>query len=141
MIGPSVTIYPIHDHLADKICAIYEWHNNLPSTRYRDLADLLLIAQKETINGHAAEVALSSEIRRRLALGTDLRLPYQFEVPDIAAWRAGYPEQAGLVPGLERCSTLDAATTLATAFLDPILQTDLVWNPGIGQWESPGQQK
>lgn len=39
---PDVMLYPVADHVADKVCAIYELHGERkrPSTRYRDLADL-----------------------------------------------------------------------------------------------------
>lgn len=42
---PTVALYPLVDHLADKICALYERHGSqrIPSTRYRDLVDLILI--------------------------------------------------------------------------------------------------
>jgi hypothetical protein len=42
---PDVRLYPLADHVADKVCAMYEWHNGNASGRYRDLADLLLISQ------------------------------------------------------------------------------------------------
>jgi hypothetical protein len=131
-----VTLYPIHDHLVDKICAIYEWHNGHPSSRYRDLADLLFIAQKEHIDGRKAVVALLSEKRRRTDLGTDLRLPAEFVIPEpAAAWRAGYPQQAKLILGLEGCKTLDEALDLARIFVNPILgSTDLVWQPDTRTW-------
>ena len=42
---PRVSIVPIENQLADKICALYETHANGPSTRYRDLADIVRIVQ------------------------------------------------------------------------------------------------
>jgi Nucleotidyl transferase AbiEii toxin, Type IV TA system len=48
---PNVRLYPIEDHIADKICGMYEWPGDTPSSRYRDLADLLLLAQREDLNG------------------------------------------------------------------------------------------
>lgn len=87
---PVVVLYPMADHVADKICAMYEWHGRgIPSTRYRDLADLLLISQQETLVGADILVAMASERQRRSARGTDLRLPEKFEIPDWASWNGG----------------------------------------------------
>jgi hypothetical protein len=43
---PAVVLYPLADHVADKVCAMYELHERLsgadvPSTRFRDLGDLV----------------------------------------------------------------------------------------------------
>jgi hypothetical protein len=62
------------------------------STRYRDLADLLLISQSSQVDGAAVQAALQSEVARRTALGkVVLTLPERFEVPDPATWELGYP--------------------------------------------------
>lgn len=70
---PEVRLYPVVDHVADKICAMYERHGDNGqhgSSRYRDLADLLLISQQEAVPGQAALRALDREAERRRASGT-----------------------------------------------------------------------
>jgi hypothetical protein len=51
---PQAMIYPVVDHVTDKICAMYERHPSGTSIRYRDLADLLLLSQQETLDGTTA---------------------------------------------------------------------------------------
>lgn len=136
---PEVTLYPIADHIADKICAMYERHEQTggASSRFRDLADLLLISQQETVNGQSVRTALDSEIRRRTSLGTDLRVPQEFEVPDPVSWKSRYPAAAALVNGLRGCRTLDEATTAAHAFLTPLLGSTTspgTWDPSVSAW-------
>lgn len=62
---PSVKLYPIVDHLADKVAAtmqIYPHHaNSTESTRVKDLVDIAHIAFTEIIDGHELTVALESE--------------------------------------------------------------------------------
>lgn len=42
---PELVVYPLTDQVADKVCAMYEFHGEMssPSSRYRDLIDLALI--------------------------------------------------------------------------------------------------
>ncbi|MFF8848007.1 nucleotidyl transferase AbiEii/AbiGii toxin family protein [Streptomyces sp. NPDC015127] len=78
---PKIKLYPVVDHLADKICAMYEWRNANPSSRFRDLADILLISQNETIEAGDARQALHAEaaFRRTREGGVELLLPERFE--------------------------------------------------------------
>ncbi len=50
---PGLPVYPyrvyaVVDHLADKIAAMVEQHNGQPSSRYRDLVDIVLLANTHT---------------------------------------------------------------------------------------------
>ncbi|GGV45019.1 hypothetical protein GCM10010293_52590 [Streptomyces griseoflavus] len=135
---PQVRLYPVIDHIADKICAMYERHGRNGehgSNRYRDLADLLLISQQETVPGRAACQALQREAERRRSLGTQVLLPVAFEAPG-SDWHDGYPKQAAIVLGLQGCSTFAEAATAAEAFLNPMLTGTAhgTWNPHQGTW-------
>lgn len=132
---PDILLYPTPDHVADKICAMYEWHHQAPSTRFRDLADLLLISQNEVLDGAEVVAALASERIRRLALGIDLRLPSSFAVPG-PSWVAGYPKAMADLGGLRGCQTLPEAEVAADLFLTPVLAgtADGYWAPDRAQW-------
>ncbi|MET7300436.1 nucleotidyl transferase AbiEii/AbiGii toxin family protein [Embleya sp. NPDC005575] len=58
---------PLVDHIADKICAIHEWRETTPSNRFRDLADVLLISQRESLDAAACHHALHTEAALRRA--------------------------------------------------------------------------
>lgn len=59
--------YPLADHVADKVAATYERHgvSDNPSTRYRDLIDLVSIATRASIDSNALSNAIRSEFERR----------------------------------------------------------------------------
>ncbi|MFE1479229.1 nucleotidyl transferase AbiEii/AbiGii toxin family protein [Streptomyces cyaneofuscatus] len=135
---PEVRLYPVVDHVADKICAMYERHGadgQGGSNRYRDLADLLLIGQQEAVPSQAALRALQREAARRRDSGTLLTLPNAFQVPG-SDWHAGYPGQAKLVVGLDGCATLSEAAALAAAFVNPLLSGTAsgTWSPEAAAW-------
>ena len=133
---PEVLLYPLVDHVADKICAMYERHHGgTVSSRHRDLVDLVLVALREPLDGRLTQVALRAETSRRKGIGTVLVIPGRFEVPG-PGWAEGYRSAAAGVPGLDDHRSLDQAAALADAFLSPILAADDpgVWNPGRGRW-------
>ncbi|MGA5565277.1 nucleotidyl transferase AbiEii/AbiGii toxin family protein [Streptomyces platensis] len=136
---PDVCLYPVIDHVADKICAMYERHGEnaqFGSSRYRDLADLLLISQQETVPGQAVTQALHREAERRRQNGTPVALPATFEAPGTH-WHDGYPKQAALVLGLRGCGSYAEAAKAAAEFIDPMLNGTAqgTWNPHNATWE------
>ena len=127
--------YPLADHAADKVCAFLEVHPRAvgpaqPSTRYRDLADLALIAHTQTIAADELRRALASEVRRR-----GLAMPPRLPSPEAAGWRAGYARVARDVPGLPE-RELEAALGTVRRFLDPVLDGTAAgaWDPRDLTW-------
>ncbi len=54
LITADYRIYPVVDHLADKLVAMTStFTSDPPSTRYRDLVDIVLIAQTQTVEAGA----------------------------------------------------------------------------------------
>ncbi|WP_331755815.1 nucleotidyl transferase AbiEii/AbiGii toxin family protein [Streptomyces sp. NBC_01643] len=134
---PKIRLYPLVDHLADKICAMYEWRTTSPSSRFRDLADILLISQNETIDAAEAHHALHTEAAiRRTHTAIELRLPHQFEMPH-ESWPSGYAKAAKDVAGLHGRETWDTALPGAHAFVSPLLGPAFTgaWNPSSGEWD------
>lgn len=133
---PQVLLYPVVDHVADKICAMYERHGDHGSNRYRDLADLLLISRQEHIPGEATHQALHREADRRRRLGTRITLPDAFQAPSTD-WHDGYPAQAALVLGLKGCATFPEAARAAALFLNPLLDGSVqgTWSPSLSAWQ------
>ncbi len=137
---PTVRVWPLEDHVADKIAAMYERHGErlAPSTRFKDLVDLVLIAHQSALNGATAHEALHAEVDRRRAAGTHLIIPGAFTVPD-PAWAAGYRAEAAKARELPvEYRTLDGVTPLADAFISPLLQPQApagAWQLERRQWE------
>ena len=117
--------YPLVDHIADKIAAIYERHGEgqQPSTRYRDLVDLVAIVTAASVSAEAQSAALRSEFERR-----ELTLPDHFDVPDRILWERGYAAEARRSL-LDTAPTLDEALAVVRTFLDPLFR-----DTAVGVW-------
>ena len=132
LVRPDYRLYPLVDTLADKVLAITEQHGERPSTRFRDLVDIMLILGSSAIDATALRRALASEHRRR---GRSVNA--SFAVPDESLWRAGYARTVADAPNVTE-RTLDQALPLAKAFLDPILGGAVTcgrWNPATKAWD------
>lgn len=122
--------YPMVDHVADKHAAmVATYADGHPSTRYRDLVDIVIIATSQHIDAASLHRALTSEYRHR-----GLEAPTGVELPSDD-WEDGYSEQSGHVPGLDH-QTSDEGLAVARAFLGPILEgrTTGIWNPVTLMW-------
>lgn len=119
--------YPLADHVADKVAATYEQHGEgrNPSTRYRDLVDLVAIALGASVEADAQVTALRSEFERR-----GLVLPQSFDVPDRSLWGRGYAAEARRSL-LDIATTLDEALAIVQPFLDPLFD-----GQAAGAWSS-----
>lgn len=132
---PGYRAYPLVDHVADKTCAILERHGpaQRPSTRYKDLVDLVVLALHGRVEAEAQQAALRSEADRR-----GLVLPARFDVPDRGLWERGYAAEARRAVALP-VNTLNEALAHVRPFLDPLLAGAAVgtWHPDQAQWRMP----
>lgn len=138
---PHVRMWPLEDHVADKIAAMYERHaEDTVSSRYKDLVDLALIALASELDGPSTHAALHAEVRRRHSTGVPLDLPAQFTVPDPVTWRPGYHQQAVRAADLpEQYRTIDGVHGLADQFVTPLLNPAAVpgtWVPDDLRWHA-----
>lgn len=123
-------VYPIADQVADKVVAMAGSYAGRPSSRYRDLVDLVLIATTQIIDADALHSALLGELGRR-DLGADLRL----ELPS-AGWPEGYRRVAAEVPGLAYRDAGEALD-IVRRLIEPVLAglRNARWDPGRHRWQ------
>ena len=124
-------VYPLVDHVADKIAATFDRYgrSRSASTRYKDLVDLVAIASATSVAAEAQITALRSEAERR-----GIELPTAFSVPDAEAWKRGYEAEAARSL-LEMAATLEEALELMGHFADPLLD-----GTAHGRWDSRAQR-
>jgi hypothetical protein len=124
--------YPLVDHIADKVAATYERYGDsrMPSTRYRDLVDLVSISLGASVRADALRTALLSEFERR-----GQPIPEEFDIPDRALWVPGYGAEARRSL-LKTGQTLDEALAIVRPFIDPVLNGDAVgvWDRDRREW-------
>lgn len=125
-------VYPLIDHIADKVMAIIQRYgeNATPSTRYKDLVDLVALARITGVDANSQRSALVVESNRR-----GIALPDKFDVPDHTLWTQGYAVVAAKSL-LTVAHTLDEALAIVRPFIDPLLDGSASgrWDPHLGHW-------
>jgi len=132
--SPAYRIYPVADHVADKLCATFELYGpaRLPSSRVRDLVDLVVIARTQHVDAGALRIAIDAERAHRA-----LPKIAHWDCPD--GWTANYAKVARDVVECRDHRSFRSASALASAFLDPVLtgevDSDATWSPSNLRWE------
>ncbi len=129
--SPAYLLYPIADHIADKVCATFEAHpGGRPSSRVRDLVDLVIIARTQVIEASALRIAIEAERSNR-------NLPHITGYATPAGWRTTYRRLASTVTECSGYQTYEQAVALVRTFLDPVLGDTVRtgrWEPRSGAW-------
>lgn len=112
---PPIRLYPMVDQVADKVAAMYERHAGHPSTRYRDLVDLVLIAQ----SGRTLDLAPLIAALRFQEVRRSITLPDRLTPPE-PTWATNYPAEASRAK-VE--SDLSAALEIAGQLVNPALHS------------------
>ena len=132
LVGFDYRLYPVVDQIADKVCATMHRYSDRPSSREKDLVDLVVLAVTHDIDGTALSTAIATETRRRRMDPVE-----HFIVP--AEWGAAYSKMARKVPYCTDLETIDAATGLVSTFIDPALDgtsAGRVWRSDEQLWRS-----
>lgn len=124
---------PLPQHLAEKVHAYTRRYgaSGQPSTRPKDLVDILLIESSTTIDAGPLRHALESTFAQRARQPLPTSLP-----PPPATWADPYKRLADTV---DVESDLAAAFARAATFLDPVLagRTSGQWDPQRREWVAP----
>ncbi|MGV9614846.1 nucleotidyl transferase AbiEii/AbiGii toxin family protein [Nocardia xishanensis] len=134
---PEFACYPLVDQIADKLAAMYEYHGEerQPSTRWRDLADLLLIIGTSSFDATSIQLALQHQRQHRPAL----ELPTVIHSPG-ARWKVSYRDIAVKISRLPaELHQLDAALDYLGQCMNPILDGTMTigtWNPTTLRWDA-----
>ncbi|RYV51910.1 nucleotidyl transferase AbiEii/AbiGii toxin family protein [Pengzhenrongella frigida] len=129
----QMRLYPVVDHVADKLCATqatYGAEGLLPSSRVRDLVDLVVFARTQDVNGHELIVAIRAEWTHRSLPGEPVFAP-------PTHWDRLYPPVARSVRACYGLTTFAAAVAFVTAFLSPALDGSAAgqqWSATNGAW-------
>lgn len=133
---PTYHLYPIADQVADKVSAMYELHGGAgyPSSRFRDLVDLVLVIGARPLE--AAILGAALEARKQNAR-SPIELPSTMREPG-PGWADGYMAIAIGSFQDKRMHSLDWALAYVGDCLNPILDRTIdhgTWNPAEHRWE------
>lgn len=129
---PTYRLYPAVDHLADKLCATESTYTDgSPSSRVRDLVDIVVLARTQTVTLSALHTAIAGERTKR-------GLPARETFQPPAGWRTLYPKVASATRWTADLG-FDDAVALAGQLLDPALAAevssrDATWDSDNGAW-------
>ncbi|MCW2289122.1 nucleotidyltransferase AbiEii toxin of type IV toxin-antitoxin system [Leucobacter luti] len=124
-------LYPVVDQIADKVCATMSEYDGRPSSREKDLVDIVVFAVTQNIDGAALSFAIDTERQRR-----KLEPFERFAVPP--AWGSGYAKQSKPIPHCADYRTVDLAAGLASRLIDPALSggaRGLTWSVDELRWQ------
>jgi hypothetical protein len=123
-------LYPIVDQIADKVCATIASYNGRPSSREKDLVDLVVIAKTQAFSADALGRAIVEEARARSLMPfTELTIP--------PTWGRLYARQAKDVPHCADYRTANLAAEFMRTFIDLVLQDEVpgkIWSPDSLAW-------
>lgn len=126
----AVPALPLSDHVAQKVHAwASQYGREHPSSRSKDLADLVILAESFTFDAGRLREALERTFAARGAQPVPSALP-----APPATWQVDYGRVAARL-GLD--TDVDAACQVASAFLDPVLASQVpagAWDPGCKGW-------
>jgi hypothetical protein len=125
---PSLRIYPIETHLAEKLHA-YTMPRRRPNSRVKDLPDIALLASARPLEARHVRAALEQTFAFRNTHPLPVALPAP---PD--AWKAPYEAMAA--EDALAWTTLDEVFVAARSFLDAVLAGDAQasWSPATWSW-------
>lgn len=128
---PTVRLYPIETHLAEKLHA-YTMPRDRPNSRVKDLPDIALLATAKPLQA----IRLRTAFEQTFTFRNTHALPANLPSPP-AAWELPYAAMAreDQLPW----PTLATVANAAREFLDPVLGggLDATWDPGSRQWRTP----
>lgn len=130
LVSHEYRLYPVVDQIADKVCATMATYRGQPSSREKDLVDLVVLAVTQEVDGASLRVAISTEARRR-----KLELFDHLVIPD--GWGSAYAREAKDVPYCTDYHTVDLARDLMARFIDPALDgtaNGKRWSPEQREW-------
>lgn len=129
-------LFPIADQIAEKVTATMSTYAGQPSSRVKDLVDLVTIARTQTVNLRELQMAIDA---KRAA--SRLRPFDEFVVPN--GWERTYRMLALKTPATGDVLSLEAATDLVKHLIEPALVGERVderlrWSPVAKGWTTSG---
>lgn len=131
-----VRLYPVADHVADKVIATESTFGLYPSSRVRDLVDLVILGRTQTVGGVDLQRAIAGE---RLHQG----MPVRDTFTPPSQWEQRFAEAAARSPltrGLRYAEAIEEVRELVGPALDA--RTDLegkTWDPDAGAYRPTDQ--
>jgi hypothetical protein len=125
--APQYRLFPVADQVAEKVCATMQDHDGRPSSRVKDLVDLVTIARTQQLSMRELHAAIEHKRRQ-----TTLDPIETFTVPD--GWGRQYRALAGATPSTGGITDVHDAEQFVRSLVDPALAggREQTWRAGHG---------
>lgn len=128
-------LYPLADQIAEKVCATLSSYGGVPSSRAKDLVDLVVIARTQIVD--ARELQLAIDAKRTLSKIGDAS---EFTVPE--GWARPYQALARSTPSTGGITDVSEAHELVATLINPALRAEpapagVTWVPEKGWMPEP----
>lgn len=135
LISFDYPVYPAERAIADKVCGIVERHKGRPSSRVKDLVDIVVYARNVTFAFSSLSSVLQKELLvRKLGPQESFGLPPEWGDAQVRQY-AKLAGQTGIPVGLR---DIRAAEILARRLIDPCLSGQAgytVWSTETQAWD------
>jgi hypothetical protein len=126
-------LWSIENQIADKVCATLQSYVGGKSTRSKDLFDLLVIAQTQTVGSSSLAQALSTEAAgRNIELGTKFNFPNNW-------WNLISSEHRNSKYLKSFVDVESVSDHLNRLIFGCELEAEQTWNPEVLNWQSPAR--
>jgi hypothetical protein len=133
----AVPVLPLERHVAEKLHAYTRAYSGRPSSRVKDLVDLILISSNSSLDADRLRHAIDDTFASRATHDVPSALPLP---PD--GWATPYrtlAAETGVDPDIQ------AGYTAARAFLEPVLSRVVLegarWDPGASAWRPSAESE
>lgn len=125
--APQYRLFPVADQVAEKVCATLQRYDGRPSSRVKDLVDLVTIGRTQQISMYELRAAIEHK-----RWHTDLGPIAVFSVPD--GWDRQYRTLAAATPSAGGITDVRDAERFVRSLIEPALDGDdgMTWVPGRG---------
>lgn len=120
-----VRICPVAAQIADKVCATLTIYNGKPSSREKDLVDLVILATTQDLLANELRNEITREAARRR-----IELPSSFDLPP--EWGIVYQKLAQASSACHGYESVDQTRELMHRLINPIMDK----NPDIERWDA-----
>jgi len=125
--APQYRLFPVADQVAEKVCATMQDYDGRPSSRVKDLVDLVTIARTQQLSMRELHAAIEHKRRQ-----TTLDPIETFTVPD--GWERQYRTLAEATPSTGGITDVHDAEQFVRSLVDPALAggREQTWRAGHG---------
>jgi hypothetical protein len=127
-------LYPLANQISDKICASIETHNGMPSSRVKDLVDIIILITHFDFASEELITALNMELAQRKLLKPNIYI-----LPSV--WKQRYEKIAKETIAIpEDFTKFESAVSLGESFVNSVLNNkvpiNLIWNHKLLKWQN-----